>query len=78
MSPIVLTPKKNNKLRVYINLNKVNAATIKDHFPLPIVEHLLEWVPKKEAYRFLDGFSRYKQVTIHPNDQHKIAFANTI
>ena len=74
-SPIVVVPKKNGKLRVCINLKKVNAATIRDNYPLPITEHLLERVAKKEAYSFLDGFFGYNQVSIHPNDQHKTAFA---
>lgn len=29
-------PKKNGKLRVCVNLKKVNASTIRDHYPLPI------------------------------------------
>ena len=32
-------------------------------------------VTKKEAYSFLDEFFGYYQVTIHPNGQHKTAFA---
>ena len=74
VSPIVVVLKKNGKLRVCINLKKVNAATIRDSYPLPITEHVLERVAEKEAYSFLDGFSGYNQVAIHPNDQHKIAF----
>ena len=74
VSPIVVVPNKNGKLRVRINLKKVNAAAIKDHYPFPIIEHLLERVTKKEAYSFLDRFFGYNQVTIHPNDQHKTTF----
>ena len=33
VSPIVVVPKKNGKLRVCVNLKKVNAATIRDHYP---------------------------------------------
>ena len=36
VSPIVIVPKKNGKLRVCVNLKKVNAATVRDHYPLPI------------------------------------------
>ena len=61
-------------MQVCINLKKVNAKTIRDHYPLPIIEHLLERVAKKEAYSFLDGCSGYNQVNIHPNDQHKTTF----
>ena len=37
VSPLVVVPKKNGKLRVCVNLKKVNAATIRDHYPLPIL-----------------------------------------
>ena len=56
-------------------IKKVNTTSISNHYPLPITKNLLEIVAKKEAYSFLDGFSGYNQVTIHPNDQHKMAFA---
>ena len=75
VSPIVIVPKKNGKLRVCVNLKKVNAATIRDHYPLPITDHVLERVAGKKAYSFLDGFSGYNQVSIDPKDQHKTAFA---
>ena len=58
-----------------VNLKKVNAATVRDHYPLPITDHVLERVAGKEAYSFLDGFSGYNQVSIDAKDQHKIAFA---
>ena len=35
VSPIVVVPKKNGKLRVCVNLKKVNATTIRDSYPLP-------------------------------------------
>ena len=36
VSPIVVVPKKNGKLCVCINLKQVNAATIRDNYPLPL------------------------------------------
>ena len=74
VSPIVVVPKKNGKLRVCINLKKVNAAIVQDHYPLPITKHVLEQVANKKAYNFLDGFSGYNQVSIKEEDQHKIVF----
>ena len=58
-----------------MNLKKLNAATIQDNYPLPIIDHVLERVAGTEAYSFLDGFLGYNQVSIDPKDQHKIAFA---
>ena len=53
----------------------LDPETIRDCYPLPITKHVLERVIEKEAYSFLDGFLGYNQVPLHPNDQHKIAFA---
>src|SRR5271156_1480600 len=75
VSPIVVVPKKNGKLRVCVKLKKVNAATIRDNYPLSIIDHVIERVAGKEAYSFLDRFSGYNQVSIDPKDQHKTAFA---
>ena len=58
-----------------VNLKKVNAATIRDSYPLPITDHVIERVAGKAAYSFLDGFCGYNQVSIDPKDQHKTAFA---
>ncbi|MCO5557895.1 hypothetical protein L7F22_011467 [Adiantum nelumboides] len=74
-SPIVEVPKKDGKLRVCVNLKKVNAATIRDNYPLPITDHVIERVAGREAYSFLDGFSGYNQLAIKSEDQHKTAFA---
>ena len=75
VSPLVVVPKKNGKLRVCVNLKKVNAARIRDHYPFPITDHVIKRVAGAEAYNFLDGFSRYNQLSIDPQDQHKMAFA---
>ena len=59
VSPLMVVPKKNKKLRVCINLKKVNSTTICDHYPLPIIDHVIEKVAGVEAYSFLDGFSSH-------------------
>ena len=66
MLPIVVVPKKKGKLRVCINLKKVNAAPIRDHYLLPITDHVIERVAREEAYSFLDGFLGYNQISIDP------------
>ena len=58
-----------------VNLKQVNAATVRDSYPLHITDHVLERVAGKAAYSFLDGFSGYNQVSIALQDQHKTAFA---
>lgn len=68
VSPIVVVLKTNGKLRVCINLKKVNAVIVCDSYPLPITDHVLERVVEKKAYSFLEGFSGYNQVSVDPID----------
>ncbi|RDX65590.1 Retrovirus-related Pol polyprotein, partial [Mucuna pruriens] len=63
-----------NSWRVCIDYRKLNQATHKDHFPLPFIDHVLEKLLGKSHYCFLDGFSRYMQIHIAPEDQHKTTF----
>ena len=75
VSPIVVILKKNGKILICIDYPQVNDATIKDNYPVPYIEHLLERVAGAEAYNFIDGFSGYNQISVVPEDQHKISFA---
>ena len=54
----------------YRNLNK---ATKKDHFPLPFIYEMLERLAN-HSFCFLDGYSGYHQIPIHPDDQSKTTF----
>ncbi|GJZ30827.1 reverse transcriptase domain-containing protein [Tanacetum coccineum] len=60
--------------RVCIDYRKLNDATCKDHFPLPFMDQMLERLAGNEYYFFLDGFSRYFQIPIDPQDQEKTTF----
>ncbi len=41
LSPIVVVPKKNGKLKICINFRKLNAATMRDPDPLPFSHEIL-------------------------------------
>ncbi|GJX33591.1 reverse transcriptase domain-containing protein [Tanacetum coccineum] len=60
--------------RVCIDYRKLNDATRKDHFPLPFMDQMLERLARNEYYCFLNGFSRYFQIPIDPQDQEKTTF----
>ena len=68
LSPILVVPKKNGKIRVCVDYRKLNAVTVTDAFPLPFTDGVLDAVAGHEVYSFLDGFSGYNQVRMHPND----------
>ena len=60
--------------RVCIDYRKLNVATRKDHFPLPFIDQILERLAGQSYYCFLDGYSGYNQVAVHPDDQEKTTF----
>jgi hypothetical protein len=60
--------------RVCMDYRKLNAATRKDHFPLPFIDQMVERFAGHEYYCFLDGYSGYNQVLVDPEDQEKTTF----
>ena len=62
------------KVRACIDYRKLNAATRKDHFPLPFVDQMLERLTGHEYYCFLDRYSGYNQIPIAVEDQEKTTF----
>jgi hypothetical protein len=53
LSPIVIVPKKNGKLIIYIDLRKLNVAIKKDPYPLLFLDEMLNTIAGYEAYIFL-------------------------
>ncbi|RDX82298.1 hypothetical protein CR513_36934, partial [Mucuna pruriens] len=60
-----------NSWQVCIDYRRLNQETRKDHFPLPFIHQVLKKLLGKSHYCFLDGFSRYMQIHIAPEDQHR-------
>jgi poly(A) polymerase Pap1 len=57
LSPIIIVPKKNGKLRICIYFKKLNATTKKGPYPLPFTNEALNIILGYEAYSFLNGYS---------------------
>jgi hypothetical protein len=51
-----------------IDYRKLNKATKKDHFPLPFIDEMLERLANHAYFCFLDGYSGFMQIPIHPDD----------
>jgi len=60
--------------RMCIDYRKSNKAMRKDHFPLPFIDEMLERLAKHSHFCYLDGYSGFFQIPIHPDDQHKTTF----
>jgi hypothetical protein len=60
--------------RMCIDYRNLNKATKKDHFPLLFIDEMLERLANHAYFCFLDGYSGFMQIPIHPDDQHKTTF----
>ena len=63
-----------NGWRVCIDYCRLNEETLKDHFPLPFMDQMLERISDRPFYYFLDGYSGYFQIEIAAEDQEKKTF----
>jgi hypothetical protein len=63
-----------SKWRVCIDYRKLNITIRKDHFPLPFIVQMVERLAGHKYFYFLDGYSRYNQVPVNPEDQEKTTF----
>jgi hypothetical protein len=57
-----------------IDYRKLNKATKKDRFLLPFIDEMLERLAKHSFFYFLNGYSGYHHISIHPDDQSKTTF----
>ncbi|CAA7028505.1 unnamed protein product [Microthlaspi erraticum] len=57
-----------------VDYRKLNSSTRKDHYPLPFIDQMLERLANHQYYCFLDGYSGFFQIPIHPDDQEKTTF----
>ena len=60
--------------RVCIDYRKLNTVTRKDHFPLPLIDQMLDRLVGHPYFCFLDGYSGYNQIAIASEDQEKTTF----
>jgi hypothetical protein len=75
VSPLVVVPKKvTGKWIICVDFWELNKATLKDYFPLPFIDQVLDTLSGKKYFSLLDGYSRYNQILIAPEDQDKTTF----
>jgi len=74
LANVVLLKKVNGKWRMCVDFSDLNKACPKDSYPLPSIGALVDSALGCKMLSFLDAFSGYNQIKMHPRDECKTAF----
>lgn len=73
-SPIILVRKKNGGVRLCVDHRLLNSLTIKERYPIPIIEDQVARLSGQAWFITLDLMSGYYQVPISEDSRHLTAF----
>ena len=73
-APILFVPKKDGTLRLCVDYRGLNAITIKNRYPLPLISETLDRLAGAKYYTKLDLRNAYHRIRIKEGDEWKTAF----
>ena len=65
---LVPVRKKSGEIRLCVDFRNLNRVSLKDNYPLPKMDHILQKVVGSQKMSMLDGFFGYNQIMVHPDD----------
>jgi len=71
---LVPVRKKTGEICIFIDFINLNKVSLKDNYPLPKMEHILQRVVEASRMSLLDGYSGYNQIFVHEDDRDKTTF----
>jgi hypothetical protein len=66
---LVPVRKKSGEIRLCVDFRKLNHSSLKDNYPLPKMDNVLEKVVGANIISMIDGFSSYNQIVVHEDDK---------
>jgi hypothetical protein len=73
--PALFVKKKDGSLRLCVDYRPLNAVTVKNKYPLPLIDVLFDQLAGARVFSKIDLHSGYHQIKIRPCDIPKTAFS---
>jgi len=74
LANVVMVIKSNDSWRMCVDYRNLNSACPKDSYPLPNINRLMDGAADHKILSFLDAYSDYNQISMHPKDKEKTTF----
>ena len=71
-------PKKSGEIRWVVDFRRLNDVTIKDSFPLPLIQDNLHRLGNSSIFSTLDGCQAFHTIPIAQKDREKTAFSTPL
>ena len=71
LANVVMVKKANGKWRMCVDFTDLNQACLKDSFPLPKIDQLVDSTAGHKLLTFMDAFCGYNQILMAEEDQEK-------
>ncbi|UYV80156.1 hypothetical protein LAZ67_18001842, partial [Cordylochernes scorpioides] len=72
--PVILVKKRDGKYRFCVDYRKLNEVTVKDVYPIPRIDDVMDTLQGSKYFSAIDLKSGYWQVEIEERDKEKTAF----
>jgi len=74
LANVVMVKKSSGKWRMCTDYTDLNKVCPKDSYPLPSIDQLVDNASGYDLLSFMDAYSGYNQIRMHPEDEEKTSF----